>query len=167
MNDVVQRGLALPWKWSRPYKNHSGKTQLKIVDATGKCIISGYCKSDEDAETIVRSVNFRADQAAQPQVSDGLIREIFLANGFTIKDGLSDLKPYVFAAARALLDRAFQLPAQSVQVPEEWKLMPPEATDEMVDEGALIQGGYDTVNLRELYKAMFTSAPQPDQGGDK
>lgn len=31
------------------------------------------------------------------------IREILLANGFTIKDGESDLKPYVYAAARALL----------------------------------------------------------------
>lgn len=36
-------------------------------------------------------------------VSDDDIRRVFLANGFTIKDGQTDLKPYVFDAAYALL----------------------------------------------------------------
>lgn len=39
----------------------------------------------------------------QEEVTDSMIREAFLANGFTIKDGHSDLKPYVYAAARAIL----------------------------------------------------------------
>lgn len=39
----------------------------------------------------------------QAEVTDSMIREAFLANGFTIKDGHSDLKPYVYAAARAIL----------------------------------------------------------------
>lgn len=39
-------------------------------------------------------------------VTDAQIREIFLANGFVIKDGQADLKPYVYAAARALLAAA-------------------------------------------------------------
>ena len=30
------------------------------------------------------------------------IRELMLANGFTIKDGLHDLKPYVYEASRAI-----------------------------------------------------------------
>ena len=30
------------------------------------------------------------------------IRELMLANGFTIKEGLDDLKPYVYEAARAI-----------------------------------------------------------------
>ena len=34
---------------------------------------------------------------------DARIREIFLANGFTIKEGQTDLKPYVYQAAHALL----------------------------------------------------------------
>lgn len=42
-------------------------------------------------------------QATQAGVTDSMIREAFLANGFTIKDGHSDLKPYVYAAARAIL----------------------------------------------------------------
>jgi len=39
-------------------------------------------------------------------VTNDDIREVFLANGFTIKDGLTDLKPYVYEAARALLAKA-------------------------------------------------------------
>jgi hypothetical protein len=34
------------------------------------------------------------------------IRQIFLAAGFTIKDGQTDLKDYVYDAAYALLDEA-------------------------------------------------------------
>ena len=34
------------------------------------------------------------------------IREVFLANGFTIKEGRPDLAPYVYAAAHALIDEA-------------------------------------------------------------
>ena len=37
--------------------------------------------------------------------SDAEIREVFLANGFTIKPGHDDLKPYVYQSARALIAR--------------------------------------------------------------
>lgn len=43
------------------------------------------------------------------------IREIFIRNGFSIKEGQDDLKPYVYAAAQELLGLARQNPAQ---VPE-------------------------------------------------
>lgn len=46
-----------------------------------------------------------APPAAQV-LSDEEIHDIFIANGFTIKDGQTDLKPYVYAAARALLAKA-------------------------------------------------------------
>lgn len=36
------------------------------------------------------------------------IREIFLANGFTVKEGQADLKPYVYAAARALINATLE-----------------------------------------------------------
>jgi hypothetical protein len=39
------------------------------------------------------------------QDARGIIRETFLANGFTIKEGCTDLKPYVYDAAFALLDK--------------------------------------------------------------
>lgn len=50
-------------------------------------------------------------QAAQPVARD-VIRDVFLRNGFTIKDGCSDLKPYVYAAANALLEVAAAQPAR-------------------------------------------------------
>lgn len=56
-------------------------------------------------------------EAAAPVASEGVtdeqIRATFLAHGFTVKEGQTDLKPYVFEAARALL--ALAPPAPSVQ----------------------------------------------------
>jgi hypothetical protein len=43
---------------------------------------------------------------ARAPISDERIREVFMAHGFTIKPGCDDLKPYVYAAARALLAEA-------------------------------------------------------------
>ena len=42
-------------------------------------------------------------------ISDDKIREIFIANGFTIKEGLDDLKPYVYAAAHALINEVLSV----------------------------------------------------------
>lgn len=42
---------------------------------------------------------------ANPEDYDALIRRVFMDNGFTVKDGQTDLKAYVFAAARALVDK--------------------------------------------------------------
>lgn len=44
-----------------------------------------------------------APAASPVALTEDQIREVFLANGFTIKEGQTDLKPYVYAAARALL----------------------------------------------------------------
>lgn len=46
------------------------------------------------------------DDTQHVQMADERIREVFLSHGFTIKDGHTDLKPYVYAAARALLRAA-------------------------------------------------------------
>lgn len=57
--------------------------------------------SKEDAAALW---NRRAPTPPAPQpMTDEQIREIFMAHGFTVKDGQADLKPYVYAAARALL----------------------------------------------------------------
>ena len=58
------------------------------------------------------------------------IRRVFMAHGFTIKDGQTDLKSYVYEAAEALLKIAAPQPAV-VQVPQGWKLVPVEPTVEM------------------------------------
>lgn len=51
-----------------------------------------------------------AERQGEP-VSDALICEVFMRNGFTIKEGQTDLKPYVYAAARALLAATAEQPA--------------------------------------------------------
>lgn len=42
-------------------------------------------------------------------LTDDEIRAVFLAHGFTIKDGMTDLKPYVYAAARAIVRAAAEI----------------------------------------------------------
>lgn len=59
------------------------------------------------------------------------IREIFIENGFTIKDGQSDLKRYVYDAARAIIAETRKIDARIV--PEGWALVPDaENADEIV-----------------------------------
>ncbi len=55
-------------------------------------------------------------QAAEsvPALDRDRIREIFMAHGFTVKEGQTDLKQYVYDAAEALL-RAARAQADSVQ----------------------------------------------------
>ena len=64
----------------------------------------------EDAQAAISAT--QPAQAAQP-VSRDVIRDVFLRNGFTIKDGCSDLKPYVYAAANALLEVAAAQPVHA------------------------------------------------------
>lgn len=49
------------------------------------------------------------------------IKEIALANGFTIKEGLTDLKPYVYDFARALINELSSgtTPIKSVYYPND------------------------------------------------
>ncbi len=65
----------------------------------------------------------RAALAAPAPVAHGItdddIRRVFLANGFTVKEGQTDLKPYVFAAARALLELAAPAPVAQA-IGSEW-----------------------------------------------
>lgn len=65
------------------------------------------------------------------EVTDDTIRRVFMAHGFTIKEGQTDLKPYVFQAARALLAAAA---AQPLQPPR-----PPAQADHLVDANKMTQ----------------------------
>lgn len=47
------------------------------------------------------------------------IKTIFLANGFTIKEGQSDLNPYVYRAAQALLEAERQRLINKARVHEQ------------------------------------------------
>lgn len=81
------------------------------------------------------------------------IRRVFMAHGFTIKDGQTDLKPYVYEAAEALLREL----SPAVAVPEGYALVPVEPTPEMVAAGA--EGDsqfYDHASF--VYRAMLAAA---------
>ena len=58
----------------------------------------------------------RAQADSQSVLDRARIREIFMAHGFTVKEGQTDLKQYVYDAADALL-RAARAPADSVTAP--------------------------------------------------
>ena len=73
----------------------------------------------------------RAAQSATA-VERETIRAVFLRNGFTVKEGQTDLKPYVYAAAEELLSiaRAAWQRTQSVWVPVSERL--PDIAQEVI-----------------------------------
>ena len=85
---------------------------LRLADAVdrfnrGVCsqaIYEEYCQvSAEMRRLYARVQELEAAESRAATLSDEQIRAVFLANGFTIKPGCDDLKPYVYKAARALL----------------------------------------------------------------
>ena len=100
---------------------------------------------------------YRADQAMRQapvsEVERETIRAVFLRNGFTVKDGQTDLKPYVYAAAEELLSiaraawqrtqsapvsKAERLPLESLEplhrsVPSGWAVKRPAIDARYVD----------------------------------
>lgn len=77
------------------------------------------------------------------------IREVFIRNGFTIKEGQADLKPYVYAAAEELLRLA--APVQQVSVP----------THEMIlaGEDQWEHSGNESPDVASIFLAMLAAAP--------
>lgn len=62
---------------------------------------------------------YTAPQPAPAPLSRNQIREVFMAHGFTIKEGQTDLKQYVYDAAHALLELV-AAPQQEAQEPAFW-----------------------------------------------
>ena len=93
-------------------------------------------------------------QAPVSEVERETIRAVFLHNGFTIKEGQTDLKPYVYAAAEELLSiaRASWQRAKSAGVPVQ-KLI--EGLDEITALSRhLRQGGCDSTDLPGLEEGL-------------
>lgn len=77
---------------------------LQPGDSHMESLIAAAIQGHADTRDAMRWLVRQLVPATQPaDVTDSMIREAFLTNGFTIKDGHSDLKPYVYAAARAIL----------------------------------------------------------------
>lgn len=118
-------------------------------------------------EPMCRLIQYVRQQPAKSPstLTDAQIRKIFLANGFTVKDGSGDLKPYVYKAARALLAEAKETSQTEHDMPP---LPEPEAWLDMTDP---IQKGYSAKQMRErdhmwqarlqaVEKAMSNLTPQ-------
>lgn len=94
--------------------------------------------------------------AQPPAVADrDAIRRIFMAHGFTIKEGQTDLKPYVYEAAEALLREL----SPAVAVPDGYALVPIEPTPEMVSAGTESDSQFYE-HAEFVYRAMLAAAPQ-------
>lgn len=63
-------------------------------------MLDAICDAADARETAVRNA---AEAGVEcPSLTNDGIRSVFMAHGFTVKQGLDDLKPYVYDAARAL-----------------------------------------------------------------
>jgi hypothetical protein len=73
------------------------RTALEALRAEHETRTKCLFQMQEAAKDLARQV-----EALKRPLSDEDVRALFLANGFEIKPGHTDLKPYVYAAARAL-----------------------------------------------------------------
>ena len=91
---------------------------LKPGDSHMESLIEAAIQGNADTRDAMRWLVRQLVPVMQPaEVTDSMIREAFLTNGFTIKDGHSDLKPYVYAAARAILAlRPVRVPMKDEQL---------------------------------------------------
>ena len=95
-----------------------------------EAIMSECGRSTEDTRLLERITNRLAclrPPAAQP-ISRNQVREIYMRHGFVIKDGLDDLKEYVYSAADEIVKvalSAHRKPLTAKEVDECWRgLMP-------------------------------------------
>lgn len=109
----------------------------------GKIVDSGACKKTGEQCTPSRDT----------------IRDVFMRNGFVIKDGHCDLKPYVYDAANELI--AIYHATCNTSVPDGWKLVPITPTREMISAGNA-ELAYDCCSgtAYEAWPAMLSAAPE-------
>lgn len=119
------------------------------------------CWTSEGQYHQVLRVALAALTAEPKEISKDIIREIFMRNGFTIKDGQSDLKDYVYASAYELLRlNAIDNTARQYEALAGWKMVPVEPTDEMLAAGDKFMDGLS--ELGNAYGAMLEAAPKPE-----
>lgn len=81
-----------------------------VMELCAALEIASYSIQDEEAkQSAIGACNYgrnrvkdRRPVPTRKPLSDEEIRTIMLGHGFTIKDGCEDLKPYVYAAVRAI-----------------------------------------------------------------
>lgn len=110
-------GEVVAWtRTVRLYHEYENSAKEDTVGFLTTDFSEGQTRPNGDGWRPLTSAGTPHQQPAQV-VPDAVIRDVFLSNGFTIKEGCSDLKPYVYSAARALLAMAAMssLPTQAEQ----------------------------------------------------
>lgn len=131
--------------------------------------------SVKDTEIAKLALIALAALTAEPkEISKDIIREIFMRNGFTIKDGQSDLKDYVYASAYELLRlNAIDNTARQYEALAGWKMVPVEPSKEMrsqihpIADGNCSHCGNRTTldceeNMLLSWRDMLEAAPKPE-----
>ena len=98
-------------------------------------------------------------QPKREPLSKDRIREILMCNGFTIKDGEPDLKPYVYNAVQAILDAALQQPVVDHPQANQPAMTPiaQRKLDSLLTEGYTISG-YSVYHERKHQHGFVTGA---------
>lgn len=97
------------------------------------------------------------------------IRAVFLRNGFTVKEGQTDLKPYVYAAAEELLSiaRASWLRTQAAGVPDDAMVAVASAAYEREAlAGATHEQAWHVALSEAIAAAPAQPAPRNEQAGE-
>jgi hypothetical protein len=102
-----------------------------------------------------------ATTGASTVLTDERIKAIFLAHGFTIKEGLSDLKPYVYAAAHAV---AREVAAQAGQVAVPGWI----SVEDSLPDGKYCLATYqDRAGKLRIIRAMYVRQFEIEASGDE
>lgn len=110
-SDVVSDGGVDPRNAPAPAQDEQSPEQMLSREQIeniarkvhGDCTRLPGATYQHAAEAAVMYTLERIAQAEQRPISRETIRAVFLRNGFTVKEGQTDLKPYVYAAAEELL----------------------------------------------------------------
>ena len=106
-----------------------------------------------DTEAAHQQATPHADSQPAPVLDRARIREIFMAHGFTVKEGQTDLKQYVYDAADALL-RAARAAADSVTAPAGGatgkNLLQVQAADSVLEDAARLDWLEQNIFHREM-----------------
>lgn len=207
----LQEDGRIQW-YGTEWEPEAAKPQIGEVPAKLKALLSappkittgpcGQCKSSADpcycgnVNTGERAKLTPAQQVAVPAnerepLNNDEIKALMLANGFSIKEGLSDLKPYVYLAARAIEAKVQQVAVNQgcqypmchsegyqqavtaqitaelwtgVVVPPGYVLVPIEPTIAMMEAGSIATDyDYSQERVRKVWQQMAYAAPEGDE----
>jgi hypothetical protein len=105
---------------------------------------------------IIKAALSTPPAAQQEPVADGLIRQYITALVANKPDEAAN-------ATKGMVDYVYTTPPTTTPVPEGWKLVPTEATDEMLDAAQQEVFGIYRLDALRAYDAMLAATPEKGQ----